>query len=135
MPDPTRETGVRRWHAVAFGAAAAAVAVLLVLPAVRTESGTIETDGTTTRTESTMTLLESQGAGVLWLLGVPLLLTGIPLLARGRGRRTVALVCTALLAVGIVLSLASIGVFFLPPLAAAVLACARTPSARRLGGV
>lgn len=53
---------------------------------------------------------------------MPILLTAIPLLARGRAGRPIAIACTALLAVFTVIATASIGWFFVPALLAAFVA-------------
>lgn len=103
---------------MALALALAAVVVLLAVPL-----GTRETASTSggRRVEST-TLLQSQGAGVLVPLAVPVLLTALPLSAPRSRRPALSLFCAALLGTGVVLSMLSIGVFFVPALIAAVVA-------------
>jgi hypothetical protein len=103
---------------VALALALAAMVVLLAVPL-----GTRETASTSgERTVESTTLLQSQGAGALVPLAVPVLLTALPLSAPRSRRPAVSLLCAALLGIGVVLSVLSIGVFFVPALIAAVVA-------------
>jgi hypothetical protein len=61
-------------------------------------------------------LLDDEGSGVALVLAVPVLLCAAPLVAGSRLRRAVAWTATAALAAGILVSLASIGLFFVPAL-------------------
>lgn len=130
-----RRTAMRRrdliWHLVAFALAVLAAVGLLVLPTVATSSASVEAGGTVSRTEGSATLLETEGASALVLVAVPVALTLIPLLVSDRRRRWTTIVCTVLLAVGVLLALMSIGVAFVPALAALIVACLRSPAARR----
>jgi hypothetical protein len=60
------------------------------------------------------TLLASEGPGVILALAVPLLVCAVPLLAPARYRRAAAWGSAATLALGVVVSLLSVGVFFVP---------------------
>jgi hypothetical protein len=108
-------------QAAALGLAVAASVALCLLPFVSasTSSSTTSADGEVRSTESTATLLEDQGAGVLLVLAVPVLLTLLPLLVRPVA---VAAVCTAALGLLVVVTGFSIGLLYLPALVAAVVA-------------
>jgi hypothetical protein len=69
-------------------------------------------------------LVEADGAGVLAVLAVPVLLAGVGLLAVRRRRRGLLLAATAALVGFCLLALASVGLFFLPAAAALVVAAA-----------
>jgi len=120
------------WQAVALGLSLLASLVLLVIPAFGGTSAS--SDGTREVTHAT-TLLESEGPRVLLILLVPVVLTLLPLLVRGRGRRSVALACTLLLAAGALLGLASIGAFYLPALIFAVAAATASRSVPAAGAL
>jgi hypothetical protein len=81
-----------------------------------------ETGGAEVR--NTSTLLEVQGAGVLGILAVPIVLTLLPYLIRSpsRARAQLTIACTVLLMFGALLALASIGLFYLPALVCSVAA-------------
>jgi hypothetical protein len=107
------------WQVVALGLSLAASLALLVIPAFGGTSASSEGAGEVTRTT---TLLESEGPGVLLVLLVPVVLTLLPLLVRGRGRRVVSVLAALLLGVGALMGLASIGAFYLPALISAIAA-------------
>jgi hypothetical protein len=107
------------WQVVALGLSLLASLVLLVVPAFGGTSASSDGAGEVTHTT---TLLESEGPRVLMVLLLPVLLTLVPLLVRGRGRRSAALACTLLLAAGALFGLASIGAFYLPALIFAIAA-------------
>jgi hypothetical protein len=108
------------WQVVALGLSLLASLVLLVVPAFGGTSASSETGGR--EVVRTTTLLESEGPRVLLILLIPVILTLLPLLVRGRARRQVALACTLLLALGALVGLASIGAFYLPALIFAIAA-------------
>ena len=56
----------------------------------------------------------TEGAGVILPLAVPVLVCLVPLLVPARHRRAAAWGSAAILAAGVVISVLSIGVFFLP---------------------
>lgn len=68
------------------------------------------------------TLLETVGPSVFVPLLIPVVLTALPLLVRGRGRTPVSVATAVALGVFVVLGSASIGWFYIPALAAAVAA-------------
>jgi hypothetical protein len=69
-----------------------------------------------------LTLLELIGPSILVPLLIPVVLTALPLLIRGRARASVSVVTTAALASFVLIGSASIGWFYAPALAAAVAA-------------
>jgi hypothetical protein len=115
--------------------AVAAGVALLVIPTAREETVSSSPAGGTVRSARSMTLVQSQGPYVLIPLAIPVLLAGIPLVFGWKRPRRVALtVAGLLLLIFVVLSLPSIGMFYLPA-AVAMLAAAkfngrhtRTPS-------
>ncbi|HET8615871.1 MAG TPA: hypothetical protein VFL94_10125 [Actinomycetales bacterium] len=119
-PTPKRRTRLRSgvWQIAALALAALATLLLLVLPAYSSTSQSSDGPSVTTTT----TLLEQQGPGVLGILAVPLVLMLVPLYVRGGARRWVSLACTALLFVGALLGLASIGMFYLPAVVCSIAA-------------
>lgn len=106
------------WQLAAVGLTLLGGLLLLVLPVYSSTTASSDSPEATT----TRTLIEEEGSGVLLLLAVPVLLTLLPLYPNGRARRWVGLVCTVLLAVGSLLALASIGLFYLPALVCAIAA-------------
>jgi hypothetical protein len=85
--------------------------------------------------EESTTLLAEQGPGLLLVLAVPVLLTALPLLLG----RWASWCCTGLLAVLVVVTGFSIGLWFAPALLAAALAVAardadRPPTVLRVEG-
>jgi hypothetical protein len=106
----------------ALGFAVLASLVLLVLPVYSSSTVSSETGGAEVR--NTSTLLEVQGAGVLGILAVPIVLTLLPYLIRSpsRARAQLTIACTVLLGLGALLALASIGFFYLPALVCSVAA-------------
>src|SRR5690349_8090523 len=96
----------RRWFLAALLLTTAVSALLLLLP--------LSTDQVTGQPADHRSLLSTEGSGIILPLAVPVLVCLIPLLAPVRRRRAVAWVSAAVLAVGVVISLLSIGVFFVP---------------------
>lgn len=94
----------RTWQFVALVLATSAAVVLLFGPVARSES--ISTSGE--RTTESIGLLRAEGPSVLVPLAVPPLLTLVPLITRPRRfRRAVSVICTVLLAVGVLLGAAT----------------------------
>lgn len=122
------QTRSRRW---ALGAAIApAVAVLTsawlaLWPSfVRSESVSVGTDGTVERQVGSGSLLEAEGAGILIVLAVPVVLTAVGALSAYRGRRWPTWIVTGLLLAVCLLGAASIGLFYFPTLLALLLTAA-----------
>ena len=79
------------------------------------------------------TMLETNGPSVFVALLIPVALTALPLLLRGRARTSVSVATTVALVVFVVIGSGSIGWFYVPALAAAVAAVvASTGSQTRL---
>lgn len=105
-------------QAFAASLAAAVSVALLVVPLYTEVELSAGGPGQTTYS----TLLETVGPPVLLPLLIPMVLTALPLLLRGRIRTIVAVATTAGLAIFIAIGSASIGWFYVPALAAAVAA-------------
>jgi hypothetical protein len=117
--DPARERRADRFALGAFAWAVAAGLALAVVPIGTSSTAYSNSSVVTTTHES---LVQTNGAGVLIVLGVPALLTLVAFLVK---RRPVRAVLSGLLFVGCVLGAMSVGVFFLP--AAVLLICAAAP--------
>jgi 4-amino-4-deoxy-L-arabinose transferase-like glycosyltransferase len=119
-PWSERTTAVLAYAALGWTVLAAAA--LAVAPLVTTESmGATSGSGTVVRvtetTSSTVThdsLVESEGAGVLVVLLVPVAVALVGAIARGRAARHVRIGTGCVLLVLCVLGAMSIGVFYLP---------------------
>lgn len=109
--------------------AAVAVAALTALGAAFLPTGTSTmTDSSGVVTTSHTSLVGNEGAGVLVVLVIPLLVIGAPLLLRrSSGVRVARQVVVGLLSVMVVLGALSVGVFFLPALALMVISVLTTP--------
>lgn len=116
-------------QALAVSLAIAASLILLVVP-MYTEAK-LAVGGPMQVSQST--LLETVGPSIFVPLLIPAVLTGLPLLLRGRARKQVSVVTAVALAAFVVIGSASIGWFYVPALAAAVAALvAPTGSTERL---
>lgn len=76
--------------------------------------------------EEPPSLLAAEGSGVVAVLGVPVVLCAAPLLCGARRRRQVAFGAALVLAAGVVVSVSSIGVAYLPSLVLLLIGAART---------
>jgi hypothetical protein len=106
--------------------ALAAAIALIATPLFEVSSESDTAVGTSTRSTQSITLIEQEGQRILVILAIPVLLTLVPVLASLRHRRAVTIICTSLLAAGVVLALFSVGVFFLPALIAMCVAGVRS---------
>lgn len=98
--------------------AAAAALVLLLVPVYN--QANVTADGPAHM--SSQTLIDVMGTPVIAALLIPVALTALPLLVRGRAKIWTSLVTTVALAVFVGLGSASIGWIYIPALAAAVAA-------------
>ncbi|GIG87103.1 hypothetical protein [Plantactinospora endophytica] len=119
-----------RWLLAALLLTALVSVLLLFLPVVLgSRSSTVgDPDGggqLTGSAEVRQSLLEVGGWGVAVLLLVPVLLCAVPLLAPGSVRPPLTVAVTVLLGMGVLVSLASIGLCYLPSLALLVAAAVR----------
>ncbi|MEU4155151.1 hypothetical protein [Actinoplanes sp. NPDC026670] len=64
--------------------------------------------------QGSRSLLEAEGSGVVFLLAMPVLVSALPVLARGRRQRLAGWVSTVLLGLGVLAGIASIGILYLP---------------------
>lgn len=103
---------------IALALALVASAFALFAPTLATSS----TTGTGDDGTSYASLFESFGPGVILSVVVPLILTVLPLLTRGRTGWFVSLVSMALLTVFVVVASATIGWFYVPALVAGIVA-------------
>jgi hypothetical protein len=96
---------------------------LLVVPTGREESVLIGSSGEMTRSSRSTTLVQSDGWGALIPLAIPVVLAGVPpAFRRSRWRGVVLAAASVLLLAFVVLSAASIGLFYLPVAGAMVAA-------------
>jgi MFS family permease len=113
-----RDAG-RPWLVAAVLLAVAATLILMFLPLVSVDT---EPGGT-----SRQSLVEQEGWAIAAVLAVPVLVAAVPWLASARHRRWVTIGSAALLTAGVLVSLASVGMFYLPSAAALVVAAVRAP--------
>jgi hypothetical protein len=96
---------------------------LLVVPTGREESVSVGSSGEMTRSSRSTTLVQSDGWGALVPLAIPVLLAGVPPVFRRSRWGGVALAAAGVLLLAfVVLSAASIGLFYLPVAGAMVAA-------------
>lgn len=128
-----------RWAGLSLALAVVGAAFLSFVPtatsiSVQSGAGNAGDAGVDTVTRSMHTLLQSEGVSVLPVLITPVLIA-LAGLAFARKSQTRGLrFLTVLYGVGIVLAIASVGVFFVPSLAALMLAC-RAPGRPDAGGL
>jgi hypothetical protein len=109
-----------RWSLVALVVATVPV-VLAWLPIGTETSG----DSLGTTTTSHPSLVESEGASVLIVLLVPVVIAAIPVLLRHRAAAQPARIAAAVLTgIGVFLAILSVGIFYVPALVALVVAAA-----------
>lgn len=135
-------TRTRAATIVGIAGALAAIAALVVLfaPLQRSVSGVAEVSSgarsaeQTTTSSSSQSLLESEGIGIIAIAAVPVIVTVLPLLAmRARSRylfRRSVVAATMLIGLLVVATGFSIGLLFVPALAALVAAVVTMPPAR-----
>nr|WP_172684766.1 hypothetical protein [Arthrobacter rhombi] len=125
-PAPTRAL-----QGVAFALTIAVAVAVLLIPLVTSETY-VEGPGIPDSPPVTehLTLLEETGPAIFVPLLIPVLLTGIPLLIRGKPWKGVSIAATVLLAIFTVIGSASIGWFYLPALLASAGALLVRPTAR-----
>ena len=103
---------------------------LLVVPTGREESVSVGSSGEMTRSSRLTTLVQPDGWGALVPLAIPVVLAGVPPASRRSRWRGVALAAASVLLLAfVVLSAASIGLFYLP-VAGAMVAAAITDGRR-----
>ncbi|GAA4367916.1 hypothetical protein [Paeniglutamicibacter cryotolerans] len=107
-----RAVPARSWLGVAFALAIVATAALLFLPFY----GGVSVSSNGGQSTETATLLQENSPVVLIVLAVPLLLTLLPLCPPPKSRRIVAVTCLVVLAAFVLVSLLTIGRFYLPAL-------------------
>jgi MFS family permease len=101
----------KRFAFASFLVASVAALFLAFGPSIQQEHESTDAGGSTIVTSSSTSLVSSEGAAVLLILAIPVLITLMPVLVSRRGVRT----GTAVLLLGLcVLGLASIGLFFVP---------------------
>ena len=109
----------RRWSQLTLLATLATSAVLTVVPVYSTASCEAVAGGAETCTTGSESLLEHEGASVLIVLAVPVLVSAMPL---AFSRRGVAISAAVLLSALAVLGGFSIGLFYFPAVLLAWLA-------------
>jgi hypothetical protein len=119
-------------RAVVLGAAVwigAVTAIWLFAPVGESTSVSQSSSGQVTTTTSRESLVESDGAGAVVVLGVPVALVGIAVAAQGSSwRRRARYLAGGLLLVGSLLGAMSVGLPYLPAAVALLVAGAKTPA-------
>jgi len=126
-----RPVSARVLQGVAFALAIAATLVVFFLP-LYTSVSSVEGSGIPGTPEVTeqLTLLAVNGPGIFVPLLIPVFLTGLPLLVRGKPWKGLSIAATVLLGAFAVLGSASIGWFYLPALLASTGALLVRPKER-----
>lgn len=106
--------------ATAFALAAAFLAAFG--PAYSSVTETVDEAGQTTTQATSATLVEVNGAWVLIVLAVPVLLAAMPLGATGRWWQPLSIASAVLLIIVVVVGSLSIGWFYIPAMIAAIVA-------------
>ncbi len=126
---PTAVSGNVRWAGVSVALAVAGAIFLALVPTTTSVAVVAPVaGGPELVTRSTHTLLEAEGLSVLAVLAVPVLISSAGLITARRSKGTALTVLTIVYGVGIVLALASVGLFFAPSFAALALAARRATS-------
>jgi len=95
----------------------------------------VSSDGTTVTESSTHTLVEVEGASVLLVLAVPVVLAGIAVAAaRATRARDIRFACGGLLMAGCLLGAASIGLPYVPAAVALFLSVVPVPLKKIVAG-
>jgi hypothetical protein len=81
-------------------------------------------DSNGTVTASHPSLIETEGLSVLIVLLVPVVIAAVPLLFRYTSAQAARIVAAVLMAIGVVLAMMSIGIFYVPALIALIVAAA-----------
>ncbi|MDW5325219.1 hypothetical protein [Plantactinospora sp. KLBMP9567] len=126
LPSPARP-GIR-WLLAAFLLAVAAGVLLLFLPVTTVLEATRDSGAAHPMIgvrEVRQPLVQAEGWGVVLLLLVPVLLCAMPLLGTGAARFPLTVAAVLLLGLGVLVSLASLGLFYLPSLVLLVVAAVR----------
>lgn len=114
---PDRRRGVVP-AVMALAWALGAAAVVLIAPLGTSVS--VDSSGRSAR--SSYTLLESEGAGVVVVVAIPVALAVASVVGAATGRVWLTRAAALLLTIGVLLAAASIGLFFVPSAIAVVLA-------------
>lgn len=115
-------TGSRAWSVAVLGTAAATSAIVALAPLTRSSSCEASSGAPSVCTSTTSSLLDSEGAGVLFVLAVPVIVAALPV---AFGPRRLALPAAVLLSAAMVLGLASVGLFLIPTVVLAWIAATR----------
>jgi hypothetical protein len=120
---PRRRRPARVCQLVAAVLALAAGAVVAFAPLAREESQTATSSGSTVETR-TYPLSEDLGLAIVLVVAIPVVITLLPLLVRGRAYPAVSWLAAGSLLVLCVLALFSVGVLYLPAALTLVVAAA-----------
>jgi hypothetical protein len=113
-----------RWSLLAFGLAAVTSVALAFAPLITTRSCITPSVGPSACSSSRSSLVAHEGAGVLAVLAVPVLVAALPVIFAGRRMAVASAVAlTALMLIGAM----SIGVFMVPTVICAWVAATRRP--------
>jgi hypothetical protein len=112
----------RPWTVAGVSLTAAVSLVLMFVPLISTASS----DGGSDR----QSLFENEGWMAAAGLAIPVLISAAPLLVPHRHRGLATIAAAALLAIGVLVSIASVGLFYVPSAALLVVAAVRTQRQR-----
>ncbi|HEC09700.1 MAG TPA: hypothetical protein ENI86_09070 [Acidimicrobiales bacterium] len=116
-----------RWNLVAVLCAVVLAIVVPLLPLVSETSSTVDSSGTVVTQSVRRSLLEQEGAGVLAVASIPVVIAVFPMLGRSRRfRRRARIGASTVLALAAILAALSIGVFVVPTLVLMIVAATRS---------
>lgn len=117
----------RRWSLLAVAAAVVTGVAVAFGPLVATSGCSATSDGTTMCASRTTSLFADQGAGILGIVAIPVVVTLVPVLLPSRWTVTGA---AAVLSVAAFIGSASVGIFLVPTVILAWLAVRAANRAR-----
>ncbi|WP_040163743.1 hypothetical protein [Microbacterium gorillae] len=121
IPERTRPSAqaITLWVAVGL-AVLTAILMFAIVPSVTI----VESSSSGASSESTETLLEAMGPRALIIAAVPTVITLVPAFLPRRARTIAAVIAAVLLTVWAVLAAFTVGVYYIPTIAALVVAAA-----------
>lgn len=88
-------------------------------------------DSNGTSTETSATLVQENGPSVLVVLAIPILISLLPLFARGRAWQPLSITAAILLGFAVFLGILTIGIFFVPAMVVEIAAASLPTRATR----
>jgi hypothetical protein len=122
-----------RLSTIGFVLASLPIAVAAWLPFDSRETVTVDSNGVTTFASSRLSLIESQGWTVLIPLVIPAVLTVVPVvMCSPRAAQRARVAVAVLLGIGVLLAMASVGMFYVPALGFVVAAAVQGRDEHRI---